>query len=182
MRASVCVRIHFSGAGDLPTHMTLIWADSGTRMGVQVVCLGGGLKALCGGEWAAGEKSGYLSFNPCFSLAGNCYGDVDQPAFPAPSVPDCSTHVAKKAPRQGDAGRPHLQKSCHWWSPGLGGGDTRGINIIAPQMLPFPQATGAAKLWTGNRGWRQPPTKRHGLRKDLSPVQHPRSGSPLSVL
>lgn len=130
------MKTHFSGAGDLPTHMTLIWADSETRIGVRVVCLGGDLKALCGGVWASGEKSGHLSFNICFSLVGSCYGDIDQPALPAPSVPECSTPVAKKAPRQGDTGRPHLQRSCHWWSPGLGGGNTRGHRqYLSPTAL-----------------------------------------------
>lgn len=39
----------FPGAGDLLIRMTLIWADSGTRIGVQVVCLGGDVRALCEG-------------------------------------------------------------------------------------------------------------------------------------
>lgn len=167
---------HFSGAGDLPTHMTLIWADSGTRIGVQVVCLGGDLKALRGGVWASGEKSGYLSFSPCFFLVGSCDGDIGQPALPAPSVPECSTPVAKDAPRQGDGADPTCRGAVtggpQEWVERL----QEGIDSISPQPLSLPQATGMAKLWTGNRGWRQPQTKSQGLRKDLSQFSTPGAG------
>lgn len=112
MRVIVCVRTHFSRAGDSPTHMPLICvppkADSRTRIRGKVVCLGGDLGVLC--EWAIvppiGEKTGASNLKHPLLLLRVVPGTLTILCFQPPQCLSAAHSVAKKAPRQRDTGRP----------------------------------------------------------------------------
>ena len=94
----------FYGDGDPSIPMILIWADSGTKIGVQAVwkVTSGPSVRKWGSTTPTGEKGGHPSFNTCLFLAKSCSGDIAYPVLPAPQGA-CVQHTPVAAR---DTGRP----------------------------------------------------------------------------